>query len=271
MKKIAIINLALAILWSGAVLASTKDDNRLKIAEQAFKEKRYTDAKIIFTDLKEKSQYRSKSLLYLAMINYETGQIENTLAGLDEFKRYADNRADAPLLGAVDNLTSEIASDFAMLDLAVFDGSGNRTIDPGYYSLAFNSQGGLSPAQEARIKVINKVLAQTQGILSWKSDGTFLNGKIRYFPIKLYDTTPYSAEVNGIPLLFRFDFQTLQGLWIPNDILRKEAQSPTIRSIPENIEPIVEQPPTSRKINSKYLIIGGAAAAILATVAIISY
>jgi hypothetical protein len=271
MKRFVVINLVLAILLGGAAMASTKNDNRIKIAEQAFKEKRYADAKTIFSDLQEKSEYRSKSLLYLAMINYETGQIENAIAGLEDFKRRADNTADAPLLGAADNLAIEISNDFGMLDLAVFDGNGSRTIDPGYYSLNFSSQGGLNPAQEARIKIINKVLAQTQGILSWKSDGTFLNGKIRYFPIKLYDTAPFTAEVNGVPLSFRFDFQTLQGLWIPNDILHREAQSITARTIPENIEAPIDQLHPSSKSDTKFLIIGGAAAAILITAAALSF
>jgi hypothetical protein len=271
MKKAVILYFALAIFLGGAVMASTKNDNRIKIAEQAFKEKRYVDAKTIFAELQEKSEYRSKSLLYLAMINYETGQIENAIVGLDDFKRKANKSADAALLGAAENLAIEVDNNFGMLDLAVFDGNGSRTIDPGYYSLNFSSQGGLNPAQEARIKIINKILAQTQGILSWKSDGTFLNGKIRYFPIKLYDTAPFSAEVNGVPLSFRFDFQTLQGLWIPNDILHREAQTISTPMIPENTEQPFYHVQQSKKNDYKILIIGGAAAAILITAAALSF
>lgn len=271
MKNFVVICLGLVVLFEGAIMASTKNDNRIKIAEQAFSEKRYADAKAIFADLQDKSEYRSKSLLYIAMINYETGQIENALIGLDDFRRRADKSADAALLGAADNLTSEISKNFGSLDLAIFDGNGSRVVDPGYYSLNFASQGGLNPAQEARIKIINKILAQTQGILSWKSDGTFLSGKIRYFPIKLYDTAPFTAEVNGVPLSFRFDFQTLQGLWIPNDILSREAEAVTTHSIPENIEHPFEQLQQPRKNDSKFLIIGGAAAAILITAAALSF
>jgi hypothetical protein len=245
----------------------------MKIAEQAFSERRYADAKAIFTDLQDKSEYRSKSLLYLAMINYETGQIENALFGLEEFKRKADKTTDAALFGAADNLSTEISNNFAILNLAIFDGNGSRTVDPGYYSLNFASQGGLNPAQEARIKIINKILAQSQGILSWQSDGTFLNGKIRFFPIKLYDTTPFLAEVNGVPLSFRFDFQTLQGLWIPNDILSKDTGAESSHSISPSIDDIqIDQLRRPRKNDSKPLIIWGAAAtAILITAAIISF
>lgn len=271
MKRIILICLSLAIFLAGATLASTKNDNRIKIAEQAFNEKRYADAKTIFSDLQDKSEYRSKSLLYLAMINYETGQIENALIGLDDFRRRADKSADAALIGAADNLTTEISNNFGLLNMAIFDGNGSRSVDPGYYSLNFASQGGLSPAQEARIKIVNKILAQSQGILSWQSDGTFLNGKIRFFPIKLYDTTPFSAEVNGVPLSFRFDFQTLQGLWIPNDILSRESQTASSRSIPPNIDIPLDQLQPPRKSDSKFLIIGGAAAAILITAAALSF
>lgn len=271
MKRTVFICLCLALFLKGAALASTKNDNRIKIAEQAFNEKRYADAKTIFADLQDKSEYRSKSLLYLAMINYETGQIENALIGLDDFRRRADKTADAALIGAADNLSTEISNNFSLLNMAIFDGNGSRSVDPGYYSLNFTSQGGLNPAQEARIKIINKILAQSQGILSWQSDGTFLNGKIRYFPIKLYDTAPFSAEVNGVPLAFRFDFQTLQGLWIPNDILSRETHTAGTRSIPPNIEIPLDQLQPPRKGDSKFLIVGGAAAAILITAAALSF
>lgn len=271
MKRLILIYLGMIMVFNGAVIASTKNDNRIKIAEQAFYEKRYADARAIFADLQDKSEYRSKSLLYLAMINYETGQIENALIGLDDFRRRADKTADAALIGAADNLSNEISNNFGILNLAIFDGNGSRTVDPGYYSLSFASQGGLNPAQEARIKIINKVLAQSQGILSWQSDGTFLNGRIRFFPIKLYDTTPFSAEVNGVPLAFRYDFQTLQGLWIPNDILSRDTHSASGHSIPPNIDIPLDQLQPPRKNDSKFLIIGGAAAAIMITAAALSF
>ena len=115
MRAISLTLLCLFI-FTGLAPALSKDDNRMKTAEQAFKEKRYADAKAVFDDLKDKPVYREKSLLYLAMLYYETGQVESSLEGLKDFNRYVTEATDVSLKTSADNLADEINEGFSTLD-----------------------------------------------------------------------------------------------------------------------------------------------------------
>ena len=106
----------------------------------------------------------------------------------------------------------------------------------------------MNPPQEARLKYINKVLSQSQGLFSWKSDGTFLKGRIMNFPVRMYDTSPMIAEINGVPVYFRFDFQTRQGLWIPGEILTGHEMPAETSSYSETSEPIAAPRTTGKGI-----------------------
>jgi len=267
MKKFTAITVCLFVMWGASDLAASKDDNRMETAEQAFKEKSYTDAKAIFNSLKDKPKFRAKCYLYLAMTYYETGFIENTIDCLNKFKSYVTDKTDLTLLTAADNLTNEIESNFSALDIVIFSQEEQKGVDPGYYNLLFLSEGGLNPAQEARLSVINKVVTQSQGILNWQSDGTFLKGTVNYFPVKMFETTPLIAEVNGIPVYFRYDFQTLQGLWIPYDILEtSEAPEPSI-AFSESFDRAYSQDDSSKSNKSKFVVIGTALGAVITAIA----
>jgi hypothetical protein len=105
-------------------------------------------------------------------------------------------------------------------------------------------------------------------LFAWKSDGTFLKGKIRNFPIRLYDTSPMTAEVNGVPIYFRFDFQTLQGLWIPSSITEGQKADLSESSYKQSGQAIFEQPAPKKGHGLKYILIGIGGAAIGALIAV---
>lgn len=267
MRAISLTLLCLFI-FTGLAPALSKDDNRMKTAEQAFKEKRYADAKAVFDDLKDKPVYREKSLLYLAMLYYETGQVESSLEGLKDFNRYVTEATDVSLKTSADNLADEINEGFSTLDIAIFDEGEPTGVDPGFYNLVFSSSGGLNPAQESRLGIINKIFAQSQGIFNWKSDGTFLKGRVNYFPVKLYGSEPMTAEINGVPVYFRFDFQTKQGLWIPYDILQQGEMYSAARVLQENPVPVYNQQTMSKNSKSRLVVIGAAVGAVVTAAAI---
>ena len=266
MKKIVSILMCLLVISGSNAFAASKNDNKMKSAEQAFKEKRYADAKAIFDKLKDKPKYREKSYLYLAMTYYETGWIENALEGLRNFKRYNTDKTDLTLITAAENLKKEISNNFNTLDIAIFSKDGKEGVDPGYYNLLFTAESGLNPAQQARLGIINKVIGQSQGIINWKSDGTFLRGTISYFPIKMYDTTPFTAEVNGVPIFFRYDFQTLQGLWIPYDILENTTAPPPPAAFNDSFDKVYNRGQTTGAGKSKYIIMGAAAGVVVTAI-----
>jgi hypothetical protein len=267
MKTITVFLMSMLMI-AGSVAASTKDENRMKAAEQAFAEKRYADAKATFENLKDQPQFRDKSYLYLAMIYHETGQVENAMAGLIDFKRYITDKTDVSLIRASENLSEEINKDYNTLDIAIFQQPDQKGVEAGFYDLVFRSEGGLNPAQDARLRLINKVLSQSQSLFGWRSDGTFMRGVIRHFPVRLYDASPMTAEVNGIPIYFRFDFQTRQGLWIPYDIVASEEKPAAAVVYRENIEPITNQAKPPGKSKSRWFILGAVVAAAAAGVAI---
>jgi tetratricopeptide (TPR) repeat protein len=266
MKKV-IIFLALSFLIFETGAASKKDDNRMKAAEQALSSGKYAEAKATFEDLKGDPQYRQKCYLYLAMIYHENGQVENALASLTDFKRYITDNTDVSLLKSAEILDDGLAKNYAALEIAIFDQGDRPGVDPGFYNLIFRAEEGMNPPQEARLKYINKVLSQSQGLMGWKSDGTFLKGRIMNFPIRMYDTSPMIAEINGVPVYFRFDFQTRQGLWIPGEILsgREQTAEPSIYTETSEM-PITPAPPAERSSSKLFLI--GAAAAIVAGLAV---
>jgi hypothetical protein len=266
MKKMIFTAACLLFIFS-PVMSSTRDDNSMTVAEQAFKDKKYSEAKTIFEELKDKPKYREKAYLYLAMIYHETGQVENALSGMKKFQSYITDKTDISLLATAENLNEEIQNNYATLDIAIFSTPDEPGVDPGYYNLRFDSQGGLKPAQEERLTIINRVLSQSQGILNWKSDGTFLKGSIKFFPIKLFETTPLIAEVNGVPVYFRFDFQTLQGLWIPSDILEQQEEGQMTIAFDDNFGSMYQQGDKKNKSNSRLVIIGTAIGAVVTAVA----
>jgi hypothetical protein len=261
MKKPLLLLILLLLLFQTGI-ASKKDDVRMKAAEQALSEGKYADVKAVFEDLKDNPQYRQKCYLYLAMIYHQNGQVENALASINDFKRYITDKTDISLLTASQNLEEEIGKSYDNLEIAIFDQGDKNGVDPGFYNLAFRSDGGLNPAQEARLKFINKIISQSQGLFAWKSDGTFLKGKIKSFPIRLYDTSPMTAEINGIPIYFRFDFQIRQGLWIPSEVIDSAAQARNSTQYQENSEPLINQEKPKKSHGLTYILIG--AAAILA-------
>ncbi len=271
MKK-GLLLLTMLLLIFGIAAASTKDDNRIKVAERALSEGKYIEAKATFEDLKDNPQYRQKCYLYLAMIYYQGGQIENSLVSLADFKRYVTEKTDVSLIKASENLNNEIDKNYGVLDVAIFEGTDRSGVDPGFYNLTFKSDGGLNPAQEARLKVINRVLSQSQGLFSWKSDGTFLKGQIRNFPIRMYDTSPMTAEVNGVPVYFRFDFQTQQGLWIPENIIKNQNITADTSLYRESefreSEEIFVQPQKPAGNSKRMLLLFGVAAALVAGIAV---
>ena len=267
MKKITALTICLFILLGASALAASKDENRMETAEQAFKEKKYTEAKAIFNSLKDKPKFREKCYLYLSMAYYETGFIENAIDCSNKFNSYVTDKTDLTLITASDNLTLEIETNYSKLDIAIFGKDGQKGIDPGYYNMLFSSESGLNPAQKERLRIINKVISQSQGILNWLSDGTFLKGTINYFPIKMFETTPLVAEVNGIPVYFRYDFQTLQGLWIPFDILEtSEAPEPSM-AFSESFDRVYSQEESAKGNKSKFIVIGTALGAVITAVA----
>jgi hypothetical protein len=257
MKKIIPILIAVWLLPALAAAAS-KDDNRMKAAEKAMSEKRYADAKATFMSLKDSPKYREKCHLYLSLIFYENGQIDNALTALDDFKRYVTDKTDVSLIKTSENLENELDNSYSSLEIAIFDKAEGGGVDPGFYNLSFSSEGGLSPAQEARLRIINKTLSDAQNLFAWKSDGTFLKGKIRNFPIRMYDTSPMTADVNGVPIYFRFDFQTRQGLWIPSSVTGGATASAVGSSYREGSADLFEQPAPKKKNDLKYLLIGAA-------------
>jgi hypothetical protein len=256
MKKVMIVLISLLLTFDVAV-ASKKDDTRMKAAEQALSDGKYIDAKTTFEDLKDVPQYRQKCYLYLAMIYNQNGQIDNSRVALNDFGRYTTSSTDLSLIKSAENLKDELDKSYGNLDIAIFPESDKSGITPGAYNLFFRSDGGLSTPQEARLKLLNKILAQSGDLMSWGSDGSFLKGRISNFPIRLFDTTPMTAEVNGVPFLFRFDFQTKQGLWIPNEILGSRflagKDSITYRESPEPLKNAIK--PKSH-FNAKILVIG---------------
>jgi hypothetical protein len=268
MKKIIMPLLGILALCSVAA-AGGKDENRMKAAEQAMSQRKYTEARATFEDLKDVPRFREKCHLYLAMLYNEQGQVDNAQVELREFERFVTDKTDATLLKSSETLSSEIGDHYGILDIAVFDPGEQAGIDLGYYNLVFRSEGGLSSAQENRLKSINRTLSQAQSLINWRSDGTFLKGKIRNFPVRLYDTSPMIAEVNGVPIYFRFDFQARQGLWIPSDVMESElADKPLI--IDEGEEAELGATKKDNRSVFKYLMVGIAAAAVGAGVALAS-
>ncbi len=252
-KGIMLLAMLLLVFETGA--ASNKDDNRMKAAEQALSTGKYAEAKATFEDLKDDPQYRQKCYLYLATIYHETGQVENAQASLADFRRYITDKTDVSLMKSAEILEEEMAKNYAALDIAIFDQSDQPGVDPGFYNLLFRSEEGLNPPQEARLKFINKVLSQSQGLFSWKSDGTFLKGRIMSFPVRMFDTSPMIAEVNGVPVYFRFDFQTRQGLWIPGETLgHGQVKTATVYS--ETPEPLASPTKPAERQSSKFFLVG---------------
>jgi hypothetical protein len=255
MKKIILLLIILGILPVFAIAAS-KDDNRMKAAEQALSDKRYADARSTFESLQDNPKYRDKCHLYLAMILYDNGQIDNALDAIGEFKHYVTDKTDISLVKTSENLENEINSGYSSLEIAIFDKAEGDGVDPGFYNLAFRSEEGLNAAQESRLKIINRTLSDAQNLFAWKSDGTFLKGKIRNFPVRLYDTSPMIADVNGIPIYFRFDFQTRQGLWIPSSVTGGQKASGLESSYKQSNRDIFEQPAPKKGGGLKYVLIG---------------
>jgi DNA-binding SARP family transcriptional activator len=131
MKKIILILFA---LWLLPVLAGavSKDDNRMKAAEQALSDKRYSDAKATIESLKDNPKYRDKCNLYLALILYDNGQIDEALNALSDFKRYTTDKTDASLTKTAENLEKEINSGYSSLEIAIFDNAEGAGVDPGF-------------------------------------------------------------------------------------------------------------------------------------------
>jgi hypothetical protein len=266
MKKIIIL-LVILTFAPNLVFGSTKNESRMRTAEKALAEKKYADAKAVFEDLKDNPTFREKCYLYLAMIYNETGQIENAQAALADLKRYVTDKTDITILKSSEGIDEEINKHYANLDIAIFDERERPGVDQGFYNLVFRSDGGLSASQEARLKLINKTLSQAQSLFSWKSDGTFLKGTVMYFPIRMFDTEPMTAEINGNPVYFRFDFQTKQGLWIPAELLSHGETIPAA-VYRETSEPVMNRMSNDKKPAKYYMMFGFMAAVMAAGMAI---
>ena len=79
---------------------------------------------------------------------------------------------------------------------------------------------------------------------------------------------PMTAEINGVPVYFRFDFQTKQGLWIPYDILQQGEMYSAARVLQENPVPVYNQQTMSKNSKSRLVVIGAAVGAVVTAAAI---